>query len=119
MIVIGADPCCGARTWSSNSSTGGPVQWRPTKAQDDWQPAVETDLAWAVPEPGSAWLFACGVDGAVRVLADSDGRWRDFGREAPPHGGTASRLEVACRMPGQIEVFTQPSKNDLVWTWWS
>jgi hypothetical protein len=72
-----------------------------------------------MPESGSAWLFASGVDGTVRVLADSDGIWRNLGREMSPHVGTASRLEVACRMPGQIEVFTQTSKNDLVWTWWS
>ena len=101
------------------SRSGSPVQWRPTRAEDDWQPAVETDLAWAVPEPGSASLFASGVDGTVRVLTDSDSIWRDFGRGMLPHVGTASRLEIACRMPGQVEVFTQTSKNDLVWTWWS
>jgi len=75
--------------------SGGPVQWRPTTAEDGWRPAVATDLAWAVPEPGSAWLFASGADGTVRALAAADGT------------------------PCQIEVFTQTSKDDLVWTWWS
>jgi hypothetical protein len=101
------------------SRSGGPVQWRPTTAESGWQPAVETDLAWVVPEPGSAWLFGSGIDSTVRVLVAADGVWRHFGSGAAPHVGTPSRLEVACRMPGQIEVFTQTSRDDLVWTWWS
>jgi hypothetical protein len=98
---------------------GGPVQWRPTTAEDDWRPALETDLAWAVPEPGSAWLFASGVDGTVRVLAAADGIWRTFSSGTAPQVRAPSRLDVACRTPCQIEVFTQTSKDDLVWTWWS
>jgi hypothetical protein len=99
--------------------SGGPVQWRPTAADDGWRPALETDLAWAVPEPGSAWLFASGEDGTVRALAAADGIWRAFGSGTAPHVRAPSRLDVACRMQGQIEVFTQTSGDTLVWTWWS
>ena len=99
--------------------SGGSVQWRPTTAEDDWRPALETGLAWAVPEPGSAWLFASGVDGKVRVLAVADGIWCAFSAGAAPQVCVPSRLDVACRTPGQIEVFTQTSENNLVWTWWS
>ena len=99
--------------------SGGPVQWRPTTAEDGWRPAVETDLAWAVPEPGSAWLFASGADGTVRALAATDGIWRTFSSGTAPQVRAPSRLDVACRTPCQIEVFTQTSKDDLVWTWWS
>jgi hypothetical protein len=98
---------------------GGTVHWRPTTAVDGWQPAVETDLAWAVLEPGSVWLFASGADGTVRVLAATDGTWRHFGSGTAPRVPTRSRLEVACRTPGQTEVFTQTATGDLVWTWWS
>jgi hypothetical protein len=99
--------------------SGGPVQWRPTAAEDGWRPAVETDLAWAVPEPGSAWLFASGEDGTVRALAAADGIWRTFGSGTAPQVRTPSRLDVACRTQGQVEVFTQTSEDNLVWTWWS
>jgi hypothetical protein len=99
--------------------SGGPVQWRPTTAEDGWRPAIETDLAWAVPEPASASLFASGADGTVRALAVADGIWRAFGSGTAPRVGAPSRLDVACRTPGQIEVFTQTSEDDLVWTWWS
>ena len=95
------------------------MQWRPTTAEDDWRPALETDLAWAVPEPGSAWLFASGVDGTVRVLAAPGEIWRTFSSGTAPQVRAPSRLDIACRMPCQIEVFTQTSKDDLVWTWWS
>jgi hypothetical protein len=97
----------------------GPVQWRPTTAEDDWRPALETDLAWAVPEPGSAWLFASGADGTVRVLAAPGEIWRPFSSGTSPQVRAPSRLHVACRTPGQIEVFTQTSEDDLVWAWWS
>ena len=99
--------------------SGGPVHWRPTTAEDGWQPAVETDLAWAVPESGSGWLFASGADGTVRVLAAPDEIWRPFSSSTTPQLRAPSRLHVACRTPGQIEVFTQNSKSDLIWTWWS
>ena len=95
------------------------MQWRPTTAEDGWRPAVATDLAWAVPEPGSAWLFASGADGTVRALAAADGIWRTFSSGTAPQVRAPSRLDVACRTPCQIEVFTQTSKDDLVWTWWS
>ena len=99
--------------------SGGPVQWRPTTAEDGWRPAIDTDLAWAVPEPGSAWLFASGADGTVRALAVADGIWRAFSSGTAPQVRAPSRLDVACRTPGQIEVFTQTAEDDLVWTWWS
>lgn len=99
--------------------SGGPVQWRPTAAEADWRPVLETGLAWAVPEPGSAWLFASGTDGTVRVLAAADGIWRTFSAATGPQVRARSRLDVACRTTGQIEVFTQTSEDDLVWTWWS
>jgi len=99
--------------------SAGPVQWRPTTSTDGWRPAAETDLAWAVLQPGSASLFASGADGTVRVLAATDNIWRPFGSGAAPRVPARSRLEVACRTPGQVEVFTQPATGDLVWTWWS
>src|SRR4051812_29956799 len=37
------------------SRSRGPVHWRPTTSVDGWRPAIESDLAWAVLEPGSAW----------------------------------------------------------------
>ncbi len=71
------------------------------------------------PEPGSAWLFASGADGTVRTLAAAEGIWRTFSSGTAPQVRAPSRLDVACRTPCQIEVFTQTSKDDLVWTWWS
>lgn len=99
--------------------SGGSVQWRSTTADDSWQPAIETDLAWALLEPGLAWLLASGADGTVRVLAATDRIWRAFRSETAPQVRAPSRLDVACRMQGQIEVFTQTIEDDLVWTWWS
>jgi hypothetical protein len=101
------------------SQSGGPVLWRAARAEDGWRPALDTDLAWARPQPGSPWLFASGVDGTVRVLAAAEGVWRRFGTGTPPQVQPPSRFEVACRVPGQIELFTQSSTDDLVWTWWS
>jgi hypothetical protein len=101
------------------SRSGGSVQWRPTTAEDGWRPATETHLAWAVSEPGSAWLFGSGADGSVRVLAAAEGIWRAFGSGAPPEVGVQSRTSVACRTPNQIEVFTETADHELVWTWWS
>lgn len=91
----------------------------PTEAQDGWQPTRDTDLTWAEPAPGLAWLFASGADGTVRLLAAADGIWRAFGSGRAPKVRPPSRLDVANRIKGQIEVFTQTSEDDLVWTWWS
>jgi hypothetical protein len=99
--------------------SGEPVHWRSTTAVGGWRPAVETDLVWAVLEPGSVWLFTSGADGTVRVLSTTDATWLDFGSGTAPRVPTRSRLEVACRTPGQVEVFTQTATGDLVWTWWS
>jgi hypothetical protein len=95
------------------------VQWRSTRADDGWQPAVSTDLAWANPEPSSSWLFASGADGSVRVLADAEGVWRSFGGGTSPKAGDPSRIYAACRVTGQVEVFTQTVNDGLVFTWWS
>lgn len=97
----------------------GVVQWRSATAADDWQPALDTELVWAMPEPASIWLFASGVDGTVRVLATSDATWRAVGSGRAPVVRSPSRLDVASRIAGQIEVFTRTSGGDLVWTWWS
>ena len=97
----------------------GAVQWRPTAAEDGWQPARDTDLVWAVTEPGSGSLFTSGADGTVRVLAAAEGIWRAFASGTAPAVSRPSRLEAACRTPGQIEVFAQTAANDLSWTWWS
>ena len=99
--------------------SGEAVQWRPASSDDGWQPAIETGLAWAVPEPSSVWLFASGADGTVRTLAAADGIWRMLGSGAGPHVGAQSRIDAACRTPGQIELFTQNTRYELVWTWWS
>jgi len=99
--------------------SGESVQWRWTRAEDGWQPARDTDLTWAEPGAGYAWLFASGADGTVRFLAAADGIWRTVGSDTAPRLSAPSRLDVASRIPGQIEVFAQTSEDELVWTWWS
>jgi hypothetical protein len=101
-----------------DGSLAGPVHWRPTGAEDRWQPGRSTDITWAEPLPGLTWLFASGADGTMR-LAAGDGIWRAFGSGTAPRVTRSSRLDVAQRITGQIEVFTQTTEDRLVWTWWS
>jgi len=53
----------------------------------------------------------------MRVLSAADGSGAQSARARLP----ASGLRPGSRSPaaGQIAVFTQTSKDDLVWTWWS
>jgi hypothetical protein len=98
--------------------SGSPVLWRGTRADDGWRPALDTDLAWAEPDPGTFWLFATGVDGTVRGLTGGEGMWRPVdpgGRQM----GRPSRLAATCRTAGQIELFTETPERGLAWTWWS
>ena len=103
--------------------SGGPVQWRPTTAEDGWRPAIETDLAWAVLEPGSAWLFASGADGTVRVLAAADGIWRAFSSGTAPAGPCSiparRRLSDAGPDRGLHADLRGRSRLDLVVVNWS
>ena len=98
---------------------GGPINWRPTLAEDGWLTARATDLAWAEPDPGSAWLFAVGADGSVRGALVADGVWRPVGTGAPPPVGRPLRLAATSRTLGQVELFIEAEDHALHWTWWS
>jgi hypothetical protein len=106
-VVLGARP------------SGGPVSWQATSADDAWQPAPGTDLVWAEPTAGSAWLFATGLDGSVRALAADERIWRPVGMGAASGTIAASRLAATCRTAGQIELFADTANHALSWTWWS
>ena len=100
--------------------SGGPVHWRAcngrgrmaTRGRD--RPGLGGAGAWV------------GLSIRVRLRrhrASPRRRGRHSGAiSVPARPSTSvlhSRLEVACQTPGQIEVFTQASTDDLVWTWWS
>ena len=98
---------------------GGPVVWRAVVADDGWRPALETDLAWAEPDPGVAWIFATGSDGTVRGALAAEGVWRGIGEGDVAKTAAPSRLAATCRTAGQVELFSEAADHSLVWTWWS
>jgi len=92
---------------------GGPVQWRPATADDGWRPAIDTDLVWAVPAPESAWLFASGADGTVRVLSAAEGIWRAVSPDTAPK----SALRPGSTSPAARRARSSSSRKDQTTIW--
>ncbi|MBC2932947.1 hypothetical protein [Nocardioides sp. zg-1228] len=96
-----------------------PVVWVPTRTDDAWRPRPRADLGWVTTDPGVHAVYVPGLDGTVRCATYADPVWRPVGRGTPPAGAPASRVAVTCRVPGQVEVFTDTVDRSLSWTWWS
>ena len=96
-----------------------PVAWVPTRADDAWRPRPGADLVWVTTDPGVHTAYVPGLDGTLRSATYADPVWRPVGRGTPPAGAPASRVAVTCRVPGQVEVFTETVDRSLSWTWWS
>lgn len=96
-----------------------PVAWTAARADDAWRPRPGADPVWVTTDPGVHTVYVPGGDGTVRSATFSDPTWRPVGRGPHPPSGPTSTVAVTCRVPGQVEVFTDSASRSLVWTWFS